>query len=227
MLKEMLEKLAELPDDVWDIYGMRHEPLLGKIKETEKTQFLQLAHETGSRLAAEYREKFPGAVPCELAEKLGLTVHLIEGEECRDFTMFACYTEPNLIELYQETMENAETLLKEEECSFLFGSVKLSDILLAHELFHYLEYMRPELPTNRRLLNLWNLGGYVHKSKVLSLNEIAAMTFAKELLELPCSPYVLDILLLYGKNQEMAMELYEYVMDVAEKEELKRKGEAE
>ena len=36
MLKEMLEKLAELPDDVWDIYGMRHEPLLGKIKEEIK-----------------------------------------------------------------------------------------------------------------------------------------------------------------------------------------------
>ena len=44
---------------------------------------------------------------------------------------------------------------------------------------------------------------------------MAAMAFVKELLDLPYSPYVLDVLLVYSYNKKAASALYEEILEAA------------
>lgn len=49
------------------------------------------------------------------------------------------------------------------------------------------------------------------KSPVVDLSEMAAMSFARELLGLDSSPYMLDVLLVYAYDKEAAWGLYEEI----------------
>lgn len=44
---------------------------------------------------------------------------------------------------------------------------------------------------------------------------MAGMAFAEELLKLPFSPYVLDVLLMYGYHGAAATALFEEIMEIA------------
>ena len=54
-----------------------------------------------------------------------------------------------------------------------------------------------------------------NKSKILCLSEMAAMAFAKRMTGISCSPYVLDVLLMYCYNEEAAIALYEEILEAA------------
>lgn len=218
MLADILTTLKAVPDERWDTYALRNEPLKYKLSETEKKEFLQLAHQTGIRLAHRVWGQYPDQSLTNVYHALGIQLHEISDEDGGHYTMFACYTEPDKVELYTETIRLAEESLaeeslREENCAAELAGIPIRDILLAHELFHYYEctLSAEELPTKQKLLTLWHIGKFQYKSSIISLNEIAAMAFAKEYLSMPYSPYILDVLLLYHSNRRMAMELYDYI----------------
>lgn len=213
MLADILTTLKAVPDEVWDTYALRNEPLKYKLAAADQADFLQLAHRTGIRLAHRVWGQYPDQSLSDIYRALGIQLHELSDEDGGHYTMFACYTEPDKVELYTETIRLAEESLREENCTAVLAGIQIRDILLAHELFHYYEctLSAEELPTKQKLLTLWHIGRFQYKSSIISLNEIAAMAFAKEYLSMPYSPYILDVLLLYHSNRRMAMELYEYI----------------
>lgn len=213
MLADILTNLKAVPEDVWDTYALRNEPLKYKLSEENRKSFLQLAHQTGQKLAHKMHSEHSGKGLEELYQLFGIQLREVPDEDGGHYTMFACYTEPAQVELYTETIRLAEEILLEENCMEELAGIKIRDILLAHELFHYFEctMSEQELPTKAKLLTLWHIGRFQYKSSIVSLNEIAAMAFAREYLSMPYSPYILDVLLLYHSNRRMAMELYEYI----------------
>ncbi|MEH7248155.1 hypothetical protein V7114_15375 [Neobacillus niacini] len=214
MLRDILTTLKAIPDSLWDTYALRNEPLRGKLNQEMKTKFLGLAHETGATLARELAVKYPEKNLEQIIAQHGIKLTKINGEDGGDYTMFACFTEPDKIDLYMGAVLLAEQYLEEEECYNLLEGRTISDILLAHELFHYYECHDTNIATNQKLLTLWKLGKFEYKSKLVSLNEIAAMAFAKEFLQLSYSPYLLDVLLLYPSNRRMATDLYDYLIEM-------------
>lgn len=213
MLADILTTLKAVPDEIWDTYALRNEPLKYKLAAADQADFLQLAHRTGIRLAHRVWGQYPDQSLNDIYRALGIQLHELSDEDGGHYTMFACYTEPDKVELYTETIQLAEESLRDENCTAALAGIQIRDILLAHELFHYYEctLSAEELPTKQKLLTLWHIGRFQYKSSIISLNEIAAMAFAKEYLSMPYSPYILDVLLLYHSNRRMAMELYEYI----------------
>lgn len=213
MLADILTTLKAVPDEIWNTYALRNEPLKYKLAAADQADFLQLAHRTGIRLAHRVWGQYPDQSLSDIYRALGIQLHELSDEDGGHYTMFACYTEPDKVELYTETIRLAEESLREENCTAALAGIQIRDILLAHELFHYYEctLSAEELPTKQKLLTLWHIGRFQYKSSIISLNEIAAMAFAKEYLSMPYSPYILDVLLLYHSNRRMAMELYEYI----------------
>ena len=193
----MIKKLLEVPENVWDIYALRGEPLKNKIPEEELPVYLELAHRTGKELAARVRAEYPGQSPEQICEALKLRLNRIEEKDGGPYTMF-------------------EKLLKEEKQAALPGEVPVQDILLAHELFHYYECHEPEFPTRRKLITLWKIGKFRYKSPLTVLSEIAAMEFAKDLLGLSWHPYLLDILLLYASDHQEGRKLYDCLLKLQE-----------
>ena len=96
-----------------------------------------------------------------------------------------------------DCIEKAEKLINKEKLQSFFPAADLKDVLMAHELFHGIEYRkRKQIFTQTEKIELWRRP-FSNKSKILCLSEMAAMAFAKRMTGISCSPYVLDVLLMY------------------------------
>ncbi|MEM1485775.1 hypothetical protein V6615_13030 [Oscillospiraceae bacterium PP1C4] len=224
MIKEMVEKLLPLENCVWDSYALRKEPLIGKITPEQQTEFTIKARQSGVSIARQLKELHNGVSPAELAELaglLGVKINRIPSSDGGNYTMFACFHEPDQIFIYQATVENTEHMIEIQGLSDLLEHVRVEDVLIAHELYHFFECRHPDLYTNQRVLTLWKIGKLIYTSRVSCLHEIAAMSFTQELLGLSYSPYVYDVVLLYAQNKRMSKKLYESICGIdAQKEVL-------
>ena len=69
--------------------------------------------------------------------------------------------------------------------------------------------------TQTEKIRLWKLGPFKNDSNIVCLGEIAGMAFAKELLQLSYSPYILDSFLVYLYYPKVAYELYKEIMNIS------------
>ena len=84
-------------------------------------------------------------------------------------------------------------------------------MLLAHELFHVTEYRKRDcIFTQTEKVELWKKP-FSNRSRILCLGEIAGMEFARCLTGITFTPYVLDVLMMYGYDKEAATALYEEI----------------
>ncbi len=215
MLEQMLTELLALPAATWDAYAFYHEPLKGKLQGETGQALLAKAKTCGQTLAQQARQAYPTQSCREILLALGAELICEEQPNDGSYTMFACFTEPNTVTLYQKNLTDAAEALAAHHCGQLLGDTALSEVLLGHELFHWYEYHQPALFTNQKVLPLWKLFGYTYTSKVTALGEAAAMAFTQALLALPYSPYLLDVVLLYQSNPQMALAICNNMLSLA------------
>ena len=87
-----------------------------------------------------------------------------------------------------DCIEKAEKLINKEKLQSFFPAADLKDVLMAHELFHGIEYRkRKQIFTQTEKIELWRRP-FSNKSKILCLSEMAAMAFAKRMTGISCSP---------------------------------------
>ena len=215
MIREMAEKLCGVSETAWDKYALRNEPFLGKITDVMKPELLEKSHKCGNDIASEVISRFGKAAPFKLAETMGAAVAYIPGSDSGSYTMFSYFVAPNQICLYRDTVDKALALFLENDIAELVGTGDIREVMVAHELFHFIESARSDLYVSQRLLTL---KGFLNRSRsvrVHTLEEVAAMQFTKEILELRVNPFVFDVLLLYSQNQDMATRLYKYILSIA------------
>jgi hypothetical protein len=106
-------------------------------------------------------------------------------------------------------------LLDPQVLEVLTEELDICRLLLSHELFHFVEEKyKQEIFTQTEKVRLWSLGFLHNDSIVIALSEIAAMGFAKELMGLSYSPYLMDVFLVYGYSPQEASGLYEEMLEL-------------
>jgi hypothetical protein len=214
MLKKILQTLKNIPEAVWDVYAVKNELLRDKITQQQWTEFIGMAHTIGKKLARETVEKYPQKTVLDIFAALDLDLARINDTPDRVNTVFACYIEPKRIEIYEKNIRLACQVLRNENCENLLDDCALEEVLLAHELFHYIAYTMPELAINQKLVTLWHIGSFKYCSRIRTISEIAAMEFTRGFLQLTYAPYILDVLFLYSSDRDRAIQLYEYITKI-------------
>lgn len=210
---EMVEKLEVLSEEDWGRYAFSREPLEGRFSEEEKMQYTAQANACGREWAEKIAEQYGTRNPKELAEKLGMKVKTPKVPVGGGLVLFAQFVEPDEITIFTDCVDKAVKL--EKECGLLQRE-KLTNTLLAHELFHAVEEQHAkEIYTRTEKVELWRKP-FSNKSTISCLSEIAAMAFAAELLNLNVSPYMLDVLLVYSYDKNAAWGLYDEIMNMKE-----------
>ena len=209
-LAEMAEKLSGITEEQWGRYAFSRDPLDGKFSREQKISYTKAAggcgREWARRTAAEYGTRSPR----ELAGKMGLKVKRPDTPTGGGQVIFAQFVRPDEITVYMDCIRRASALAAESGCRLLEEET-LFDVLLAHELFHAVEERHDrEIYTRTEKVELWKKP-FSNRSSIACLSEMAAMAFAGELLGLPCSPYMLDVLLVCAYDREAAYELYEEI----------------
>ena len=214
-LEEMMGRLASLTWEQWCLYAFSREPLRGRLPREERLALGREAAACG-REAARRMEAEQGMLsPRRYAEKLGLKVERPEKANDGGYVIFAQFAPPDTIHLFYDCIRRAERLLADHKGLPVRHKDQVIDILVAHELFHFIEESQKELYTQSKKIPLWSLGPVKHSSRVSCLSEIAGMAFAGELCGLEWSPYLLDVFLVYGYNPEAATHLYEGILGAA------------
>lgn len=203
-VQEWCTRLLAMPEEVWVEYARRREPLRGRVTPAEYRVFWDRAVAEAQALAE--RDPLP---PRALAQKLGVHVHekpMPGGGGGR--ATYACFTEPDDIDLYTDNTALLAGLTQAAGVDDLLGHADAADILLAHELYHVLQLREPGLYALQPHIRLWKVFGLENRSRLVSLEEVSAMAFARRLTGLGYTPYVYDVLLMLPRWPEQAKELY-------------------
>ncbi len=212
MVNNWIKDLLTLTDDEWSLFICNRDPFSDKIKTDEQIDYASKAISCGKNLACRLKHDFGNISVKELVKIMGLNLLYVDRQNNSGQMLFAYFEEPDSITIFSENAIATDALLSEQGLSHVVGDVKTSDLLIAHELYHYLEHKEHEIFTVQKHVKLWKLGIFEKKSRILCLEEIGAMAFAKELTGLYCSPYIFNVLMLYPHNQEKAQQLYESIM---------------
>lgn len=97
------------------------------------------------------------------------------------------FHEPDIIEIDGQNAADTDDALQKAGVYETLGAVPTRNILLAHELYHFLAFRDGEGFTAQKHVTLWKLGRFAYKSSVPGLQEIAAMAFAQKATGLVCS----------------------------------------
>lgn len=188
-------KKYSLPD--WCAYLFAGEPLRNKITVDQQKELINGAVKCGQQFADEVRAQYGTIDAAQLADKLCKVTH-VDVPPIVNQVLLASLTEPNDLKVFDQPIQKLVNLQ-------LPGFTKhvVLNIVMGHELFHYLEGQHPDAFTQTAKVDLWHVGHYHHRSTVTVVSEIAAMAFSWRLNRLPYSPLVLNILLLqkYAPDQ--------------------------
>jgi len=216
-LEEWFEALSIINERTWGAYAFSREMLRDKVSADEKEEIIQNSIACGRKWAKKMIDEYKlsdspsDARSSRLAEELGLRVSGRSGRPTKYRMVFAQFIMDKTIEIIDEPIAKYAMLVKS---STVLPAAKLvREILIAHEVFHYLEEQYgEEMYPNQKTIHLWRLWRYEHRSTVSCASEIAAMAFAKELCAICFVPQILDVLLSYPMEVQFAKSIYEAVM---------------
>jgi len=220
MIKDWVGDLMTLTDEDWSRYAFNRDPFVARIPRAGQLEYCQKAMSCGVEQAQRLRKEDKTASPESLARQMDLNLLFKEGWSDSGYTLFACYEEPRTITIFVDNSDATDELVAENGLNELIGNAKAADLLIAHELYHYLEQSLPNVYTAQKRIALWKLGPFENRSKILCLAEIGAMAFTKELVGLECSPYLFNVLMLLPGNPQKAKKLYETIMRFKDREKV-------
>lgn len=201
-MEDQMKQLSQLRDEQIGHFLLSQDHLYKKIPEVKRSEMLHQAIDCGKRTAQDFAEEDLW----KYCQKNTIQVeYFTEDLKAENFRfVLAEFQLPNRIRINQSLLKEAEVLFLAQQ-EFLQGQKKVKEILLAHELYHYLENQQESYTTQKQLT--YQTGPFKRQARVHSLSEIAATSFAKELLDLNFSPFLLNVLLLYPVAPDYSQEL--------------------
>lgn len=217
-IRTMIEKLMTLDDADWSLYAWSRDPLEGKFTRKQKLSYAEKAMACGREEAVLLQQDFHTGDPGRLAEAMKLQVAAPDTPNGGGHVIFAQYVEPDQVTIFMDSVKKAEDVIEKEGLAEYLGVIDVFGLLLAHEIFHAVEYRKEDtIYTKTEKVELWKKP-FSNRSRLVCLGEIAGMKFAASLLGLSYSPYLMDVLFMYGYHQEAATALYEEIMEIAGKD---------
>ena len=220
-LSEIYAELGAIDDETWGRYAFSRDILKDRISEEKKREMIEKSIQCGKEYANRIQDETGKHLPREIAEDLKIRVTDVQAPAMEKRVLFAQFTSPDQIEIFCNPIGTYKEVLyamPAEEAIRMPMETVLYDVLLGHEIFHFLEDRdEAEIYTRTEKIQLWRFLGLQNNSTVRALGEIAAMAFTKELNHTAFSPFSLDILLTYGYNADLSKQLYKEITGFLQK----------
>lgn len=215
-LKKSIKNLINLSDRDFGNYLVSTDPIEGKVTKELREEIIEKSLQCGYDEAEKIRKK-TGKLSGEidvflLAKDLRITVKVEKTQNALDYIYFGTYEEPGIITLYEDNIKKGEEMVSKYKIQELQDR-NLMEIILAHEIFHFIEAKDNKLFVNTFRIKLWKFGPYTHRSGLICTGEIAGMAFARKLLNLTFCPNLLDVLLLYPHDKGQAETIYKQIIE--------------
>lgn len=207
-IRNIIENLLTIREEEFAYYYLSYDTLYRKFSHKQKFQYIKNAIECGNEEAYELKKTYKSIT--QILDSFNLKIEKIDALiEYNGNLVFAQYISPDKIKISVDCINKVNNLIKECNLEDYFFNTSLINLLLAHELFHKIEYSkRNTIYTQTERIELW-IKPFSNKSKIMQLSEIAAMSFVKNIVDLKFSPYLMDYLFIYCYNKDMCLKLYD------------------
>jgi hypothetical protein len=208
-MEHIIATLCALNTLAWGRQIFHHDFLNYKLTDDERDAITLQSSRCGHKYAVDLRRN-----RITLADKIaenGLIITM--RSECDEHEAFFMgqFRPPNEISLFEQNIRLTMEIIKKYHQEKLLGGHKLEDIILAHEVFHSIEESDKNVYTRQPLLTLWKFGFLRCRVCMIAPGEIAAIAFAKEILDLPCNPDIFSYILLTARDPVRAQTMLEFL----------------
>jgi len=221
MLREMYQVMSVMTDqNQWGEYAFSRDILQNRIEEAEKSEMIQQAIQCGCDFAEWLMSEYKDMSAEEIVRSVNIRLVDSEAAVMGERVLFAQYTPPNEVMIMEEPLKKYGQIREKENLQEVLPSAaQIRQLLLGHELFHWVEEQYQDIIyTRKKKITLWKLWRYENQSTVRALGELAAMYFSQTLNQITYSPFVVDVLLSYSYNPELARNIYNDILMSVEKE---------
>lgn len=139
----------------------------------------------------------------ELCVENGMEIQGFSMPTSPDMEIFALFEPPATIYIRADLFADCDRYISDSGLSEVLGAFCCKDVVLAHEFFHFLEDRDCRTIFTRTYRE--PAGLLRRKTALPPLSEIAAMSFAREMLHLPWSPFILDIVMMSMYDMDSAL----------------------
>jgi hypothetical protein len=237
-LVEMLMDLLYLDNEIWGLYSFSKDILRDKISQEDMVAWAMEAKNCAEHYAQKIMEKYHTRDAITIAMKMGLDIQIDHSDQekywCHDSnnqgynfqSKFALFIPPQKIILMEDPIKKSKStfnLLKRESSRLILTNKKgklvdkrdIANILLANEIYHYMEGIYEEAIYSRKkkfILYTIPIVKYKFKLPIRALSKMGAMAFSWWLNDLSFSPYLLDVFLTYGYHPDTSERIYDEIM---------------
>lgn len=194
-------QLSQQKEELFAHYLLAQDNLYRKIPEEQRESLVTKAMASGRRAA----QKLQGQSLAGFLAESGIGVTYVEETSSKTKVSYtlAEIRLPDRITLNRTLIDSGQQLIDQQTgLQFLIERASISDVLTAHELFHYLEN-RDQLYTTEKHVQ-YKIGPFSKTARIHALSEIAATAFAKAFFGLSFSPLLFNPVLLYNFDGEFS-----------------------
>lgn len=208
-LEELVAAAQAFPDHAYANLQLKSDPLFGQVPEDDIEVLAAAALDCGAKTATAIRQEHGEIPPRQIAEALGVKVHMAEMPPGTMQIVCSLYeASRKAITVHSNILKTVRLALLPTDPAGPFDEASLTNMAIAHELFHHLEEITPTIFTRTFRITLWQLGPMKNTSGIPALSEIGAFAFAKSLCRLPFYPALINLILLYSQKPEAAIGYY-------------------
>jgi len=203
-----IEKCLSKDENVWGSYLLSKGTLYRKMTDLQKRQVIR----DSLNCARQQWDKWQICRENLDVEEF-LIAEAVQIEENDDplpgfYLNFAEYRKnPPRIRLSNRAIQQTEKVIQDERLGLLLEEVDLRRLILAHELFHHLEAVEPDIYTNHAQIDIKRFGKFRNGVRVRTAGEIAAVHFSKLVSGVSYCPAVMEFLLIRSTDQQRAKRL--------------------
>lgn len=211
-LEELVEAAQAFPDHAYAFLQLKSDPFFGRLPVNDIAFLVAAALDCGTITATAIRQEQGEIPPRQIAKAFGVKVSTTEASPGKMQLVCSLYEASRKdITVHSNILQTVSLALPSTNPDGPFGEVSLTNMAIAHELFHHLEEITPTIFTRTFRITLWQLGPLKNTSGIPALSEIGAFSFAKSLCQLPFYPALINLILLYSQKPEAAIGYYNQI----------------
>lgn len=194
-------QLSQQKEELFAHYLLAQDNLYRKIPEEQRNSLITKAMASGEAAA----QQLQGQALADFLVESGIGVTYVEETSSKTKVSYtlAEIRLPDRITLNRTLIDSGQQLIDQQTgLQFLIERASISDVLTAHELFHYLEN-RDQLYTTEKHVQ-YKIGPFSKTARIHALSEIAATAFAEAFFGLSFSPLLFNPVLLYNFDGEFS-----------------------
>ncbi len=211
-LNDYVTRLETVDDRSWFLHCCHQYCPENRRENRDFLPEIETAAQNGRSLARAKRPSLNGSLK-QAMEREGLTVQFESPDLVfsPEYFELAFYLEPATVCVNTALIESI--LRSAEQEGFSLPGIDWADVFLAHEYAHFLAVTGQTLQCYQQMVRISKGLSGKEKSRLLPcLDEIFAMSFAKELLKMDISPWLFNFLALWKIDREKALALFQNII---------------